>query len=124
MVGGVHVLIPVGLSKYFRLTWTNPDGTPGRTSAGRDLALAIEKAAEINAMIERAVGPAGSVPLDQVVEEYVSTVAGRNQRSDGGDWTETYRIQLRRHLRRAIHGFEEVPAWGMVCGTYLSSRKG
>jgi hypothetical protein len=46
-VGVVKVLEP-NARGYYRLKWTEPDGTPGDTSAGRILEPALAKATEIN----------------------------------------------------------------------------
>lgn len=111
VVGAVNILAPTGSSPYFRLTWTDPDGKPGRTTGGRTLQGATEKAGEINAMLVRAAGPSGAMVLSDLIEEYVSTGVGRKQGPEGGDWTGNHRKQVRRHLNRAAFGYKEVLCW-------------
>jgi hypothetical protein len=88
-VGAVSVLAPTGGSPYYRLTWTEPDGRPGRTSGGRAEAGARAKAAEINAMLDRAAGASGAMTLGDIKKLYLSSCEGRNHKT-GGDWTETH----------------------------------
>jgi hypothetical protein len=62
-VGVVKVLEP-NAKGYYRLKWTEPDGTPGDTSAGKILELALEKATEINNRVTSAAGPKAVTALD------------------------------------------------------------
>jgi hypothetical protein len=99
----VSVLAPTGSSPYYRLTWTEPDGRPGRTTAGLTVEAANAKAAEINAMLERAAGDSGALTLGEIKTMYVFTCEGRNHKT-GDDWTETHRMQTAQKLNRALHG--------------------
>jgi len=65
-VGVVRVLEP-NAKGYYRLKWTEPDGTPGDTSAGKIHELALEKAEEINDRVTSAAGPKAVTALDAVV---------------------------------------------------------
>lgn len=56
VIGAVSVLAPTGTSRYYRLTWTQPDGRPGRTSGSANLAAAKAKAAAIDVGLQRAAG--------------------------------------------------------------------
>lgn len=115
-VGAVNVLAPTAKAPYYRLTWTNTDGTAGRTSAGRDLDEARAKAADIDAWLARhaKAGVKGSTPLAELVARYTSTSTGRNQRRRrgrvAGDWSKGYLIKLTQQLARATAGFGKVAA--------------
>ena len=79
-VGVVKVLEP-NAKGYYRLKWTEPDGTPGDTSAGKILELALEKATEINNRVTSAAGPKAVTALDVVVAEAGEQDADRGQPS-------------------------------------------
>jgi integrase len=114
LVGAVTVLSPTGSDPYFRLTWRDPDGRRGGTSAGRDRAGALAKAAAKDAELSRSTGPRAATPLGEVGDAYTATGVGRNQhyrRTGRRDWTETHRIQTRRKIARALDGFEDVLCW-------------
>jgi hypothetical protein len=105
-VGGVNVLAPAGTSPYFRLTWTQPDGTAGRTSGGRTLAGATAKATEIAAALHRAAGGKAMTPLREIVADYLSSPLGRNQKT-GGDWEGGQLTQTRTKLNKSLRGHED-----------------
>lgn len=103
-VGPVNILAPSGKSPYFRLTWTDPNGRPGGTSAGRDLAAAKGKASDIAASLERASGPKGMRILTDIVDEYVQA-PDTNRANDDAPWTDGHRAAVARNLRRTLRGY-------------------
>lgn len=117
IVDEVSILGPTGSSPYFRLTWVQPDGSRGTTTAGRDIEEARTKARGIAATIHRAAGPTGGTPIVEVIAEYVSTPIGRKQGPDGGDWTDTYQTQVRRALNRCATALRDgQPCWDIDRG--------
>jgi hypothetical protein len=81
VVEHVNVLAPTAKSRYYRLTWIEPDGRPGSTSGRRTLSEAMSKAADIDAGLQRATGPKSLTPLDQIKEEYLASPEKRNQKT-------------------------------------------
>jgi hypothetical protein len=120
-VGRVSVLPPKAGGRYYRLTWTKPDGTPGRTTAGRDEAGARAKAAEIDAGLRLAGGPDSHATLREVRDAYTSSGSDRNQRR-GDHWTETHRKQIKARLDRALRLVEGLPAWAVDRALLDSAR--
>lgn len=102
-VGEVNVLAPTGSSAYYRLTWTNPDGTAGRTSGGRTQPDAEAKASALNVMPARAAGGKAMTPLLEVAEDYLSSRAGRNAKT-GGDWDASQLKQMKPKVARCLRG--------------------
>ena len=78
VIGQVTVLAPTGACAYYRLTWTNPDGTAGRTTGGKNLAAAITKATPLAGQLERAAGGRAMTPLSEILAVYLSTGVGRH----------------------------------------------
>jgi len=103
MVGAVSVLEPTGGSPYYRLRWTWPDGTAGSTSGGRALDGAVAKAEQIDAQCGRAAGGKAMTPLPEIIEDYLSSGKGRNQKT-GGDWSAGQLQQMRAKLQRCLRG--------------------
>lgn len=101
VVGRVNVLAPTGSGPYYRLTWTQPDGKPGRTSGGRTKAGALAKAAGLDAGLARAAGAKAMTTLDVVAEDYLSSPVGRNQKT-GGDWDPSQLRQMRAKVNRVV----------------------
>jgi hypothetical protein len=108
-VGNVNVLAPTAKFRYYRLTWIEPDGRHGRTSGGKTLNGAMSKAAEIDAGLQRATGPKGLTPLDQVKEEYLASPVKRNQKTRK-DWSPSHHRQAIQVLHRTLRGYESYPA--------------
>jgi hypothetical protein len=69
---------------YYRLKWTEPDGTPGDTSAGKILEHALEKPTEINDRVTSATCPKAVTALDVVVAAYLA--AGHSPYKDKKPW--------------------------------------
>lgn len=107
VVGRVEVFAPTGASPYYRLRWTEPDGTPGDTTAGRDPAAAAEKAAMVDRRLARAAGPAAMTPLRDAFAEYL--VAGCSPYTDR-PWRRSTRAQIEDNLGRILRGHEDVLA--------------
>jgi hypothetical protein len=107
VVGSVNVLVPSGASNYYRLTWTQPDGRPGRTTGSANLAAAKAKAkaASIDAGLQRAAGGLAMHTLSEIVIAYLSTPVGRNQKT-GGDWGRGQLAQASAKLNRCLRGHE------------------
>jgi len=108
-VGEVNVLAPTAKSPYFRLTWIEPDGAQGCTTGTRTLAGAKLKAAVIDAGLQRATGPKGLTPLDQIKNEYLASPVKRNQKT-GKDWSPSRHRQAIQVLHRTLRGYETRPA--------------
>lgn len=104
-IGAVNVLAPTASSPYYRLTWTQPDGRPGRTSGSTSLEAAKAKAAALDASLQRAAGGRAVFTLEEIVDDYLSSPVGRNQKT-GGDWSSGQVKQVRAKLRRCLRGFE------------------
>ena len=111
-VGLVNVLAPTGTSIYYRLTWPQPNRKPGRTSGGCTLEGAIEKAAGINAGLQRTSGPKGLTPLKTMVDEYV-VAEDVNRRDEDADWSGNQRTQVTAALKRMIRGHESLPVMSL-----------
>jgi hypothetical protein len=109
IIGAVSVLAPGGSSSYYRLTWTQPDGRPGRTSGSANLAAARAKAAAIDAGLQRAAGGLAIHTLAEIVADYVSTGVGRNQKT-GGDWGHGQLDQVTAKLNRCLRGYDSTRA--------------
>ncbi|MCW2616430.1 MAG: hypothetical protein JWN08_3424 [Frankiales bacterium] len=62
VIGPVNVLAPRNDQRYYRLTWTNPDGTAGRTSGGTTLAAASAKATGLDVQLQQAAGSRSRSP--------------------------------------------------------------
>lgn len=102
-VGRVNVLAPTGTSAYYRLTWTQPDGSLGRTSGGRTQESAVAKATGISAWLGQAAGGKAMATLKAITDDYLSSGVGRNQKT-GGDWSESQLTQMRPKIARVIRG--------------------
>lgn len=111
IVGAVNILAPTGSSAYYRLTWIEPDGKNGRTSAGTTLHGAVDQATALSTRLDLAAGLGGAMPLEDLVAEYTATGEGRNRKQGESDWTSTHRGNVRRKLNRAVTGHEHVQAW-------------
>lgn len=84
VIGQVNVLAPTGASAYYRLSWTNPDGTAGRTTGGKELAAGHRQGDAAAGQLERAAGGRAMTPLAEILEDYLSTGVGRHGKIRGG----------------------------------------
>lgn len=107
VVGQVELFAPADRSRYYRLRWTEPDGTPGDTTAGRDPATALAKATALDRRLTRAAGPAATTTLGRLFNEYLAD--GRSPYTDQ-PWRHSTRAQIEDNLGRALRGNEQVPA--------------
>ena len=105
ITGRVTILAPKGASPHYRLTWLQPTGLPGGTTGGRILADALIKAAQIDASLARASGSLAVTTLKEVAADYLSTVVGRNHKTEE-DWSLGHHKQTRDKLARCLYGFE------------------
>jgi len=105
VVGRVNILAPTGSSAYFRLTWTQADGSPGRTSGSTTLEAATSKATGIDGQLRLAAGDKTAATLAEVVADYTSTVVGRNHKT-GRDWSKAQLKQVTDKLNRCLRGYE------------------
>lgn len=103
LLGQVAVLAPTGTCPYYRLTWTRPDGTAGRSNGGKTLQGATGKAASLDLVLAQAAGGKAMEPLDNVVEQYLSSTVGRNAKT-GGNWGQGQLNQMRSKLKRCLRG--------------------
>lgn len=71
-VGQVRVFAPTGRCRSYRLRWTEPDGTPGDTTAGNDAAAATATATGIDRRLARAGGVAAMTPLGEILVAYLA----------------------------------------------------
>ena len=117
IVGVVKVLEP-NTQRYLRLKWTEPDGTPGDTSAGKLLGPALEKATEINDRVTSAAGPKAVTALDVVVAAYLA--AGPSPHKNKKPWNRANKNQIEDNLSRCIRGLENLRA--MVVTRELCDR--
>jgi integrase len=106
-VGVVDVFGP-NPKGYYRLKWSEPDGTPGDTTAGRILEPALEKAAEINERVSSAAGPKAVTTLDVILAEYL--LAGHSPYKDKKVWKPANKKQITDNLSRCLRGFEHLRA--------------
>ncbi|MBC9733858.1 hypothetical protein [Nocardioides marmotae] len=106
-VGGVRVYAPTPRCRSYRLRWTEPDGTPGDTTAGRDRGTALTKATTLDRRLSRAAGPTALTPLGQVFTAYLAH--GIIPYTDR-PWRASTRIQIEDNLGRTLRGHETVPA--------------
>lgn len=106
-VGRVEVFAPTGRSPYYRLRWTEPDGSPGDTSAGRDPAAAVAKAVVLDRRLARVAGPTAMTPLSEIFAEYLAE--GCSPYTDR-PWRRSTRTQIEDNLGRVLRGHEHLPA--------------
>lgn len=71
-VGQARVFGPTERCRSFRLRWTEPDGTPGDTTAGSDPGVGIAKATALDRRLSRAAGPAAMTPLGEIFTQYLA----------------------------------------------------
>jgi hypothetical protein len=94
-IGVVDIYAPTS-DPYFRLKWAEPDGTLGDTTAGRTLNGARLKAAEIDARVGSAAGPAAVTRLDRLQSEPAPPPSRReHQVSKGGRPRRPVRLERR-----------------------------
>ena len=80
---------------------------PGDTSAGREPAGAVAKAAVVDRRLAGAAGPAAMAPLGRVFREYLA--AGCSPYT-GRPWRRSTRTQIADNLGRTLRGHEDVRA--------------
>jgi hypothetical protein len=103
-VGLVAISAPTASCVYYRLKWLEPDGRPGDTTGGRSVETARAKAAEIDARLARAAGPAAVAELGELAKKFLAE--GRSPYT-GRPWQRSYRNQIEDNLRRALRGHEQ-----------------
>jgi hypothetical protein len=106
-VGQVRIFAPTEKCRSYRLRWTEPDGTPGDTTAGRDPATAITKATVRDRRLARAAGPGAMTPLGEIFTEYLAD--GASPYTDR-PWRHSTRIQIEDNLGRSLRGHEKIAA--------------
>ncbi|NPD06521.1 site-specific integrase [Nocardioides sp. zg-1308] len=92
---------------YFRLKWTEPDGTRGDTSGGPTMQTARAKATQINARLDLAVGPLAMTSLRDAVDLLITE--GRSpyphKRTNKPElWKPAQRNNMRKALNRCLYG--------------------
>jgi integrase len=107
-VGGVAIYQPTLSKPYFRLKWTEPDGSSGDTSGGTVLDLAILKATDVDARVCGAAGPAGVATVQEVVEAFLAS--GISPYKSKAPYKRTNLSQLRNKLNRSVRGHEQLRA--------------
>jgi hypothetical protein len=107
VVGQVRVFAPTPRCRSYRLRWTEPDGSPGDTTAGADPAAAIAKATTLDRRLARAAGAAAMTPLGEIFIEYLAD--GSSPYTDRR-WRSSTRTQIEDNLGRALRGHERVLA--------------
>jgi hypothetical protein len=103
----VQVFAPAGRSPYHRLRWTEPDGTRGDTSGGRDLPAALARAHALDERLARAAGPAATTPLVDVVRLYL---ADGHSPHTGRPWHRSTRLQVEDQLNRCLRVHRDLRA--------------
>jgi hypothetical protein len=106
-VGQVRIFAPTTACRSYRLRWTEPDGSPGDTTGGRDPAAAIAKATVLDRRLARAAGPAAMTSLGEIFTEYLAH--GCSPYTDQ-PWRSSTRNQIEDNLGRTLRGHEPVPA--------------
>jgi hypothetical protein len=106
-VGQVRVFAPTTRCRSYRLRWTEPDGTPGDTTAGTDPAAALAKATTLDRRLTRAAGPAALTPLGEIFTAYLAD--GSSPYTDRS-WRASTQAQIEDNLGRSLRGHETVPA--------------
>lgn len=121
-VGQVRIFDPSASCAGYWLRWTEPDGTPGDTTAGRDPTTAIAKATALDRRLSRAAGPAAMTPLWEIFTAYLED--GCSPYTDR-PWRSSTRNQIEDHLARCLRGHEDVPALDLdraLCDPARSGR--
>lgn len=111
-VGGVAIYEPTPSKPYFRLKWTEPDGSRGDTSGGKEFDLAVLKATDIDARVSGAAGPAGVTTVQDVVEAFLEN--GTSPYKTKKPYKRTNLDQLAAKLWRSIRGHEQVRAMDLT----------
>jgi hypothetical protein len=80
----VRILAP-NARGYYRLKWTEPDGSPEDTSGGRQLEPALGKAKDIDQRLALAAGPKAVTALQDVLAAFVASAQSpyKNKPGDG-----------------------------------------
>lgn len=111
-VGAVRILNRCSKG-YFRLKWTEPDGTPGDTSGGMTLETARAKAATTDQRLSLAVGPLAMTPLPEMVELFLAEGTSPYPHKRTGKperWKPAQKENLRKALARCLHHHESFRA--------------
>ena len=117
LVGRGHVTIyePTDRRPYYRLDYYDETGRRRQASAGRSPAAALKRAQDIDDQLSRFRGGDDARTLGDLMTEYLSTPVRRHRsergRLDGRDWSPGQYASVKRDLRRAVTGFEGLPAW-------------
>lgn len=106
-IGAVTLTGPTSKG-YFRLRWTEPDGTPGDTTAGRDLDAAIVKATDLDRRIGQASGPRATCSLSDVLGAFIAD--GHSPYKDKKRYKQAYLQHMQVTLGRGLRGMESVRA--------------
>lgn len=109
-IGRVRLYAPTPGCAGYRLRWTEPDGSAGDTTAGRDPAAAIAKATTLDRRLARAAGPAAMTPLGQVAAAYLTH--GCSPYTDQ-PWRSSTRRQIEDNLTRCLRGHQQVAAFDL-----------
>ena len=70
----------------------------------------LGKAASLDLVVAQAAGGKAMKPLDNVVEQYLSSTVGRNAKT-GGNWGRGQLHQMRSKLKRCLRGRGKKPRW-------------
>lgn len=117
LVGSVTVTGP-NAKGYYRLKWREPDGALGDTSGSRDLAVALEKAADIDQRLAQAAGPQATQRLEDLLTEFIAH--GHSPYKDKKPYKQAQLDGLQHKLTRGLRGQEHVRAMDLdrtVCTT-------
>lgn len=106
-IGGDDIYAPTS-APYYRLKWTEPDGTPGDTSGGRTLEGARLKAAEIDARVGTAAGPLAVTSLEVMVKQFL--FEARSPYKDKAPWKGSYLDKVTEAMHRCIRTYEHYRA--------------
>lgn len=109
-VGAVRILNRCSKG-YYRLKWTEPDGTLGDTSGGRTLESARAKANKVNQRLSRAVGPLATTPLRDMVDRFIAEGTSpypHKKTHKLEKWKPAQKENLRKALERCLHNHEHL----------------
>ena len=70
----------------------------------------LGKAASLDLVVAQAAGGKAMEPLDNVVEQNLSSTVGRNAKT-GGNWGRGQLNQMRSKLKRCLRGHGKKPRW-------------
>ena len=110
----VTILEPTETKAFYRLTFLDSDGRRRERTGGTSPATALARAATLDRELDAADPASHPTTLGALVSEYLATPRRRRRDKQGyptgKDWSESHYAQVKRDLRRAVAGMEDLPA--------------